>query len=109
MADILWTSTERDGWTVRLLTAGDGLAVPTDVEVSGPDGRSWVGTVATLPMIDAVMESYRESGECLSGAYFWASDLLLIRDDTEAAAFDSIFSLVTTGELNDCFRLIESK
>lgn len=109
MTDTLWTTAERDGWTVRLLTAGDGLTVPTDVEVTGPGGRTWVGTVATLPMIDAVMESYRQSGECLSGTYFWVSDLLLVNDNTEAAAFESIFSLVTTGEIDDCFRLVESK
>lgn len=68
-----------------------------------------MGAVATLSMIDAAMESYRESGECLPGTYFWASDLLLVRDDTEAAVFESVFSLVTTGEIDDCFQLIESE
>lgn len=83
--------------------------MPTDVEVSGLDGRSWVGTVATLSMIDAATESYRESGDCLSGTYFWVSDLLLVGDGTEAAVFESVFSLVATGEIDDCFQLIESE
>lgn len=109
MADTLWTTIERDGWIVRLLTAGDRLTMPTDAEVVGPDGRSWAGTVATLPMIAAVMESYGESGECLSGTYFWVADLLVVKDDTEATVFESIFSLIATGEIDDCFQLIESE
>ena len=68
--------------------------MPTDVEVVEPDliGR-WVGTVATLAMIGSMMDSYRTTGECLAGTYAWVSDLLLVRDDSEATAFDSIFSL----------------
>lgn len=107
MADALWTTAERDGWLVRLLTAGDDLTMPTDVEVVDPDGRTWVGTVATLAMIGSMMDSYRTTGECLAGTYAWVSDLLLVRDDSEATAFDSIFSLASTGEIDECFQRIE--
>ncbi len=107
--DDLWTRTVRNGWQVELLTAAEGLEVVTDAHVHAPDGRHWVGTVASMKAIETVMGWHRESGETLGGRYFWASDLLVIREPTEADAFDSIFDLIANGELDTCFDLASNE
>jgi hypothetical protein len=108
MAENLWTSFERNSWTVRLLLTDEGFTLPTDVEVVAPDGRSWAGTVATLSMIESIMESYRSSGECLSGAYFWMADLLLVKDSLQTTVVDSVLDLAATGEIDACFESVSA-
>lgn len=109
MAEGLWRTTERDGWRFRLLLADTGLKQLTDVEVRAPDGRCWVGTVGTLKAVEKIMSRYAETGECLGGVYFWASGLLILRDEDEGAAFDSLEGLVDAGELESCFEEVESE
>jgi hypothetical protein len=50
----------------------------TDVDVTFADGTSWVATFFTYANIATLRARYQESGECLSGKYFWASDMLLV-------------------------------
>lgn len=108
MARDLWTSEVRGGWRFELLTGGSGLSELTDVEVHSPDGRRWVGTVGSLAHVRAIMERYEETGECDNGAYFWATGLLFMREETIEAAVDALESLVQSGEHELCFEEAQS-
>ncbi len=108
MDDGLWAVAYRDGWTFRLLVADTGLGDLTDVELTSPDERRWVGTVGTLEAVGRILTRYRRTGECLAGTYFWASGLLILREDREEAAFDALEDLVRSGEHEVCFEEVES-
>jgi hypothetical protein len=49
-----------------------------DVAVTFADGTRWVATFFTYTNIATLRAHYQESGECLSGKYFWASDMILV-------------------------------
>ena len=50
----------------------------TDVVVTWQDGRRWIASFFSYKNIATLMGKNKRTGECRSGAYFWASDMLLI-------------------------------
>jgi len=50
----------------------------SDVTVEMDDGTSWSATFFTYSNIDTLRRENAEAGECLNGAYFWATDIVLI-------------------------------
>ncbi|HYE76162.1 MAG TPA: hypothetical protein VEF04_22645 [Blastocatellia bacterium] len=62
-----WTSSE---WNINDCN--------TDVAVTFTDGRRWTATFFTYSNISTLIEKNRQSGECLSGKYFCASDMVLV-------------------------------
>ena len=74
-----------------------------DVHVTLEDGGVYAGVLASLRNIHFLLDKFSKSGECASGAYFWASSLVLLRDfelDTIQASLDH---LVQSGELQHIF------
>ncbi|MEU1721560.1 hypothetical protein [Nonomuraea sp. NPDC005692] len=53
----------------------------------------------TLDAIQQVMDRYRDTGECSSGAYFWTTDLIIMRRPGIPAMVDAVADLIATGEL----------
>ena len=49
----------------------------TDVVVTLSDGSKWVASFFSYKNICSLSKNNRETGECLSGKYFWASDMIL--------------------------------
>ena len=49
-----------------------------DVEVLSADGGRYVATFFTIKNIRTLLESYKVSGECQQGLYFWSSDLIIV-------------------------------
>lgn len=49
-----------------------------DVHVHLHDGRRFTGLFGTLADVQAAMDRYQSSGECLDGRYFWAAQLVLV-------------------------------
>lgn len=76
----------------------------TDVIVKFDNGSRWVASFFTYSNIAKLVEKDKQTGECLSGKYFWSSDMLLVdvisRDRIEEIikhfieedSFESIFS-----------------
>jgi len=76
----------------------------TDVIVTFDDGAVYVATFFTYENIENLRRKNAETGECLSGKYFWASDMILIdkvdRESIEQViadllredSFDTVFS-----------------
>jgi hypothetical protein len=58
------------------------------------NGKRFVATFFTYDNIKTLAEKSKQTGECLSGKYFWASDMILIdrvdRKSIEAAIEDLI-------------------
>ena len=78
-----------------------------DVEVTLTDGSRWGGTFVTYRYLETLRARYANSGECLSGRYFWAANLVLCdlvdRPTIEAVVAD----LLATGELQSALELLE--
>ena len=68
-----------------------------------PSGQKWAGTLGTLEAIRLQLERYEKSGECLSGAYFWTSDLVVLQANNVETAVDALDDLVQSGEVEACF------
>jgi hypothetical protein len=50
----------------------------TDVVVKFDKGSEWVATFITYKNISSISKKNEQTGECLNGMYFWASNLILI-------------------------------
>lgn len=50
----------------------------TDVMVSFADASSYVATFFAYANIARLVQNHQQTGECLSGKYFWSSDMILI-------------------------------
>jgi hypothetical protein len=53
-----------------------------DVVAHADDGRSYCVTFFTSTNIASLMDRYKETGECLSGRYFWAADMIIVNELT---------------------------
>ena len=75
----------------------------TDVIVTFEDGASYVATFFTYDNIQSLRQKNQQTGECMHGKYFWASDMVLIdrisRTDIEAV----IAYLLSEEEFEDTF------
>lgn len=65
---------EAEEWASGEWNPGDGN---TDVKVTLGDGSTWVATFLSYKNISSLVEKNRKTGECLSGRYFWASNMIL--------------------------------
>jgi hypothetical protein len=65
---------EAEGWASGEWTPADGNS---DVIVTFENGERWVATFFSYRNISSLMEKNRETGECLGGKYFCASDMIL--------------------------------
>lgn len=74
-----------------------------DVVVRFEDGRRYTATFFTLENVRSLMKSYEQSGECASGLYFFASDMILIKKLNEESIRRSVADLIEKGELEDAF------
>ena len=94
MADLtVWIEAEH--WAPGEWSPADDV---TDAIVTLPDGTRWVGTFCAFAHIHRLRANCAASGECLSGKYLWASDLILI-DDTSRTSIEAVLGdLVASGE-----------
>jgi hypothetical protein len=69
----------RDAEVIFMLGGEDEEATveSADAEIVLSDGSRWSVTFATLDEIRNIMERWRQSGECRSGAYFRVPDLVI--------------------------------
>jgi len=53
------------------------------------------------------MTSYESTGECLSGRYFWASDMVVVRKLARKAICEVVDDLLSSGEIEGAGTLLE--
>jgi hypothetical protein len=75
----------------------------SDVIVTMTDRSRWVATFFSYTNIDSLVAKNRVSGECLSGRYFWASDMILVDEVTRERIEAIIKDLLTTHEFQAIF------
>lgn len=69
-----------------------------DADVVLSNGESRTVTFFTLKSIEEVMKRYKESGECLSGKFFWAKDLVIVESLDSEVIRKVVWELVESGE-----------
>ncbi|UNK18207.1 hypothetical protein MNQ98_27990 [Paenibacillus sp. N3/727] len=85
----------------------------SDVIVVFPDRSKWIATFFTYNNIQTLREKNDQTGECMNGAYFWSSDMVLIdivtrerieqviHDLVEDRSFESVFTRYPDVEIED--------
>jgi hypothetical protein len=79
----------------------------SDVIVSFADGTRWVATFYTYANIAALTAKNRHTGECLNGAYFWGSDMILIYELSRPQIEQVVAHLIDEGHFESAFARIE--
>ncbi|MEU7583924.1 hypothetical protein AB0B50_40820 [Streptomyces sp. NPDC041068] len=68
-----------------------------DAELRMPDGTRWSATFMTLPEIARVMDRWKKTGECGSGAFFQCPDLVIIPTGGVDAMMASFRGILESG------------
>ncbi len=76
----------------------------SDVLVTLDDGERWSATFFTFSNIAALREKNRSTGECLSGHYFYATNMVLIDRLTRDSIVRLVEDLLRSGEFESAFR-----
>ena len=79
----------------------------TDVIVTFDDNIKYVATFFTYDNIKHLREKNKETGECLNGKYFWASDMFIIETTDRLTIEQTIKHLIEKDEFKHIFRRIE--
>jgi hypothetical protein len=79
-----------------------------DVEILVDSRDRYSATFFTMRNIVSLFEKNRITGECESGAYMWAANMIIVNDlDLETIRI-SIFGLLSSGEIDAaCHRIRE--
>ncbi|MGB1217844.1 MAG: hypothetical protein ACPG5P_08195, partial [Saprospiraceae bacterium] len=75
----------------------------TDVIVTLDNKKRYVATFFTYQNIASLRQTYRKTGECFYGKYFWASDLVLIDNCSKESIEEVIKHLIEEEEFFDAF------
>lgn len=75
----------------------------SDVGVTLSDGTTWIATFFTYQNIETLRKANAESGDCLGGAYFWATDIVLIDELTRERVTEVVNHLIAEGEFELIF------
>lgn len=74
-----------------------------DVSVEYNTGERYVATFFTLKNIQTLLTRYKETGECNSGQYLWASDMIIVEELSEPVIGETVASLIEDGEFTRVF------
>lgn len=76
-----------------------------DVVVRMPGGETRTVTFFTVANIVSIMNRYKSTGECLSGRFFWASDLVIAEDLKRETIESIVVEMIKSGEYAKAFGL----
>ena len=74
-----------------------------DVEVTFPNGESFFAVFFTLQNINTLMQQFKKTGECASGLYFCAADMVIVQLLNEETICETIDALLIDGEFERVF------
>ncbi|MFF5213560.1 hypothetical protein [Streptosporangium sp. NPDC000396] len=77
-----------------------------DATIELPDGTRRYATFMHPSVITEIMARWQESGECLSGRYFYCTDLVVIREPGFVTMADAIRDLIETGDITSACGLL---
>lgn len=75
----------------------------SDVVVTLPDGSRWIATFVAYGHIPTLVQRNRESGDNLSGAYLWATDLVLVDEISRPVIEAVVADLIADGGFESAF------
>ncbi|MFI7697322.1 hypothetical protein ACIBQ6_50230 [Nonomuraea sp. NPDC049655] len=111
---------EIDGAFYRISKPGFEMLIPrwegyapetadeADATITLPDGTRRYATFMTLGVVSKIMDRQRDTGECLSGRYFWCSDLIVIRDPGFDSMIAAVEDMIALGEIDEACALLPS-
>jgi hypothetical protein len=70
------------------------------------DGSSFALTFFTVRNVRLLLDRYRETGECASGTFLWAKNMIIVDEISQSVLEKSIRELINTGELDSCAQKI---
>jgi hypothetical protein len=94
----LWLEAEQ--WAPGEWIPADGN---TDVIVTFDDASRWVATFFSYDNIQTLTEKNRRTVEDLAGAYFWASDMILVDNISCPRIEEAVRHLIQEGEFETIF------
>jgi len=94
---------EAEQWEIGQWTPEDDS---TDVIVAWKDGSRWSATFVAYQHIKTLTEKNKRTGECLSGAYLWIHEMILIDKVSRFRIEEVIQYLITSGEFHQVFRTL---
>jgi hypothetical protein len=97
---------EAEAWAPGAWTPEDDN---TDVIVTWKDGRRWGASFFSYKHIQTLTEKNKQTGECFSGAYFWASNILLIDRVSRQRIEEVINHLIKEDEFEVIFTPLPSE
>ena len=74
-----------------------------DVEVIFDDGSRYAATFFTLNNLHRLFEKNERTGECKSGLYLWASDMVIVKELSEAILSETVADLLSQEEFERVF------
>jgi hypothetical protein len=78
------------------------------VIVTFEDGGRWTASFFSYQNILSLAEKNRNTGECLGGNYFVATDIVLVDEATRQRIEEVVEDLIRRGEFEQHFTLCES-
>ena len=96
---------EAEAWAAGEWTPRDDN---TDVIVTFEDGARWVASFFAYQYILSLAEKNRQTGECLGGKYFVATDIILVDEVTRQRIEEVVADLIRCGDFDKHFALCES-
>ncbi|MEH7074270.1 hypothetical protein [Neobacillus drentensis] len=74
-----------------------------DVKVTFSDRTVWIASFITYKNIKTLSEMNKRTGECMSGAYYWSSDMVLIDIASRSRILEVIDYLIENDEFESIF------
>jgi hypothetical protein len=74
-----------------------------DAVIRFSEGDVWTVTFFTIQNIKSIVNRYQSSGECLSGKFFWARDLVIVEDLRPETIEATVLELIRSGEYVEAF------
>jgi hypothetical protein len=79
----------------------------TDVMVTFEDGARWMATFFSYQNILSLAEKNRQTGECLDGKYFVATDLILVDEVTRQRIEEVVANMIEHDDFETYFASYE--
>ena len=74
-----------------------------DIKVSFDDGSRYAATFFTLENMKHLFEKNERTGECQCGLYLWASDMVIVKELSEAIIAETVADLLAQAEFEGAF------
>jgi hypothetical protein len=76
----------------------------TDVIVSLEDGRKYIASFFAYDNIEELRIQHEINGDFLHGSYFWAKNMVLVKECSPDVIDPVVKNMIDEGEFNDIFR-----